>query len=132
MRNNDQILLEKMYSDISRRETNYGFTLTWNVLKTEYGFIITYKTDPTVKYIVTPYQNGWKFEGNDIVLYLTKKTDGKFHRLDGPAIIKPNHIEFYINGQHFSESEYWKQPEVLLQKKVKPEDRQNASDLLDI
>lgn len=131
MRNKDQILLEMVYSNISIKK-NYGFAPTWNVVKTEYGYNITYKGDEGVKYTVTPYQNYWKFEVKDRTLYLTLKMDGNFHRLDGPAIEKPTQRKFYIYGKRYSEKDYWKQPEVLLQKKVKPEDRQDASDLLDI
>jgi hypothetical protein len=61
------------------------------------------------------------------------------HRLDGPAcetvLGKNPYIqskEFWIHGKQYKEVDYWIQPEVLAAKKVKPENRADMVDLLDI
>ena len=80
---------------------------------------------PNVSYIAV-HPNG------DLFFYESLKDKKRRHRLDGPAIQTQRACKFWIHGEQFSEEEYWKQPEVLALKKVKPEDKEAMSDLLNI
>jgi len=103
--------------------------------KINYGYKITY------------YDKNNEVHRLDKPAYYTKgnngKTDieyvkhGKLHRLDGPACLSSEinkkdfggkrYPAFYIEGKRYPEDEYWN-----LVNKFKPEDRQDAIDLLSI
>ncbi len=56
--------------------------------------------------------------------------DGVYHRLDGPAVEYPNnptYNQFWIKGKQFEESDYWN-----IINKFKPEDREQAIDIMNI
>lgn len=71
------------------------------------------------------------------VMFLKDDEWAKLHRLDGPAkfVIKTDRYGktkivnyFFIDGQEFTEKEYWKQPEV----KLHAQGGNTASSILDI
>lgn len=112
---------------------NYGFpkSSAWrNIRKIGDSYF-----DDADRFIIKPYQGGWHWHNidrpEDVGNYYFSGQDPDrqyYHRLDGPALIYTDgEYKFYINGKEYPEKEYW-----ILVKKFKPEDRQEALDLLDI
>jgi hypothetical protein len=90
---------------------------------------------------VTLYSPGiWKqVEPTGAIFYMDdpdSRSCFNLHRLDGPArYLAYDHQkpDFWIHGLKLKEEEYWKQPEVILYKKIKnKEDKSTGIDLLDI
>ena len=60
---------------------------------------------------------------NSIIRFANRteyKKNGKYHRLNGPAIDYNGHLgDFYINGVLFTDIELWKKTATLILRKVK-------------
>jgi hypothetical protein len=115
---------------------NWGFYDIWEAYKLGENIFRVNGRKTNSSYIVRPHLDGWKWSlGGDDFYFKSNESvgsgvDAKYHRLDGPAISYSK--TFFINGKEYSEKDYWQQPEVLMIKKVKPEDQQTGADLLNI
>ena len=121
--------------------------------KDDYTVILTtvdtLKDTTTITYINHFAYGTWKIfsrnskEEYNSIRYITtfvnpRDIRPRLHRLDGPAfeIVDvrnyPKDKGFYIDGKRYSESEYWKQPKVVVYNKVKGDNSSNITSMLDL
>lgn len=125
---------------IMRYEPRYKKFILESYIPRESKIVNTQK-GPMEEGIVKVGDNLWRRVWDDGCLTYNWNSNAllmdDLHKLDGPAYFSsPQHSklyeQFWIHGKKFKGEDYWKQPEVLLYKKLKPEDRQTGADLLDI
>jgi hypothetical protein len=122
-----QILLKSLYfEDIVTKDFEKYKDLVWDNDETKstveyykdniYKQITYFKNGPGFKDSLIRYFNGYNRETQNLHL----------HRLDGPAYIRGNTEDYFINGKHITYIKF------LALTMVKPEDISDMEDLLDI